>query len=59
MINIPLPLIHYRNITSCLWDWSQIGIKLRSKYVIYQGLVTFLYEKNSCVNRLESVIFYI
>ena len=39
------------------WDWSQIGIKLETRYVIYHKLENVLQKKDIYVNRRESVIF--
>ena len=38
-----------------LWDWGQIGTKLRTKHVIYRKLEKFIWKKDVYVNRLESV----
>ena len=39
------------------WDRDQIGIKLRTKHVVYLKLTSFTSNKDVYVNRLESVFF--
>ena len=36
---------------------SQIGMKLGAKHVIYQKLANFMWKMDSCVKRIESVMF--
>ena len=46
-----------KNPSISLWDQGTIGIKLRTKHVIYQKLTTFLLKRDIYVNRPEVVIF--
>ena len=36
---------------------NQIGMKLGAKHVIYQKLANFMWKMDSCVKRIESVMF--